>query len=183
MLTHGLFHEFIQSLLGAREPRNLTHEVSHKSAHENAHGSVHLKMSTEMPTKVEAFFLCKTHHGVPTKTPTRVLTGYLPVLTKMCTKVGSVNFHMSYFHMFCFLPKFRGRFKQGPFCGDSQTVIVNRVPRIVAQRAGKKGWPESLCKEQTAVSNHPFQITINSLLAFSYRNGRFASGFLIVGRG
>ena len=25
----------------AREPRNLTHELSHESAHENAHGSVH----------------------------------------------------------------------------------------------------------------------------------------------
>ena len=32
-------------------------------------------------------FLCKTHQRVPTKTPTRVLTGNFPVLTKMYTKV------------------------------------------------------------------------------------------------
>ena len=31
--------------------------------------------------------------------------GKCPVLTKMYTKVSSVNFHMSYFHMFCFLAK------------------------------------------------------------------------------
>ena len=43
------------------------------------------------------------HQRIPTKTPTRVLTGNFSVLTKMYTKVSSVNFHMSYFHMFCFL--------------------------------------------------------------------------------
>ena len=29
--------------------------------------------------------------------------GKFPGLTELCTKVCSVNFHMSYFHMFCFL--------------------------------------------------------------------------------
>ena len=33
-----------------------------------------------------------------------VLTGNFPVLTKMYTKVRSVNFHMSYFHMFVSWP-------------------------------------------------------------------------------
>ena len=35
-----------------------------------------------------------------------MLTGDFAVLTKMYTKVCSVNFHMSYFHMFCFLAIF-----------------------------------------------------------------------------
>ena len=49
---------------------------------------VYTKISTEMLTKIEDFCL------------KRVLTGNFPVLMKMYTKVGSVNFHMSYFHMF-----------------------------------------------------------------------------------
>ena len=34
------------------------------------------------------FFLCNTHQRVPRKTPTRVLTGNFPVLTKMYTKAA-----------------------------------------------------------------------------------------------
>ena len=86
----------------AREPRNLTHELSHESAHENAHESVHEDVHENAHEHLR-LFLCKAHQRVPTKTPTRVLTGKFPVLTKMYTKVSSVNFHMSYFHMFCFL--------------------------------------------------------------------------------
>ena len=40
----------------------------------------------------------------PTLPTPATLTGNFPVLTKMYTKVSSVNFHMSYFHMFCFSP-------------------------------------------------------------------------------
>ena len=65
------------------------------------HTAVYTKMSTKMPTKVEAFSV-KCARGLPR---TRVLAGNLTVLTKMCTKVCSVSFHMSYFHMFCFLPR------------------------------------------------------------------------------
>ena len=48
-------------------------------------------MSTEMPTKVEAFSVenAPEHQRVPTKTPTRVITGNYPVLTKMYTKATS----------------------------------------------------------------------------------------------
>ena len=53
-------------------------------------------------------------HGVHTKTPTTVLTGNLLVHTRMYTKVCSVNFHMSHFHMFCFF------LAQIIRCGNSQ---------------------------------------------------------------
>ena len=33
-----------------------------------------------------------------------MLTANFTALTKMCTKLGSVSFHMSYFHIVCFLP-------------------------------------------------------------------------------
>ena len=68
---------------------------------------MYTKMSTEIPTTVEAF--CANdpedpHEDSFLHTPTRVLTGSLTVLTNMYTKVCLVSFHMSYFHMFCFLP-------------------------------------------------------------------------------
>ena len=68
------------------------------------------------------------HHGVPTKTPTTVLTGNLTVHTKMHTKVCSVNFHMSYFHMFCFLPR-----KGNPHAIHGVLDVSNRAIRITAR--------------------------------------------------
>ena len=50
------------------------------------------------------------------KTPTRVLTANLTVLTKMHAKVSSVSVQMSYFHMFCFLPN-----ETAPKCFKFQT--------------------------------------------------------------
>ena len=47
--------------------------IAQAPTHENAHGSVH-KDVHGMPTKVERLSLCKTHHGVPTKTATTVHT-------------------------------------------------------------------------------------------------------------
>ena len=58
--------------------------------------------STNSLTKV----LTKMHTGVymRLRTPPRVLTGNLTVLTKTYTKDCSVNFHMSYFDMFFSCP-------------------------------------------------------------------------------
>ena len=88
------------------DPRTLSRKCSRKCPR---------KCTRRCPRKCPRrlrLFLCKAHQRVPTKTPTRVLTGKFPVLTgnfpvltKMYTKVSSVNFHTSYFHMFCFLAK------------------------------------------------------------------------------
>ena len=85
-------------------PRTLSRQCSRKCPRECTR-----RCPRKCPRRLR-LFLCKTHQRIPTKTPTRVLTGKspvltqnLPVLTKMYTKVSSVNFHMSYFHMFCFL--------------------------------------------------------------------------------
>ena len=86
----------------ARELRNVTYELSHESAHEDAHGSVHEDVHRNGHKSWR--FLCKMHHGVPTKPPIRVITANFTVLTKMYTKVGLVSYHMFCFHMFCFLP-------------------------------------------------------------------------------
>ena len=82
------------------DPRTLSRKCSRKCPRE---------CTRKCPRRLR-LFLCKAQQRVPTKTPTRVLTGKFPVLTgncpvltKMYTKVSSVNFHMSYFHMFCFL--------------------------------------------------------------------------------
>ena len=86
------------------DPRTLSRKCSRKCPRECTQ-----RCPRKCPRRLR-LFLCKTHQRIPTKTPTRVLTGNFPVLTgnfpvhtKLYTKVSSVNFHMSYFHMFCFL--------------------------------------------------------------------------------
>ena len=88
------------------DPRTLSRKCSRKCPRECTR-----RCPRKCPRRLR-LFRCKAHQRVPTKTPTRVLTGKFPVLTgdfpvltKMYTKVSSVNFHMSYFHMFCFLAK------------------------------------------------------------------------------
>ena len=78
--------------LRARELRNLMHKLSHESAYESAHASVHEDVHGNAQEGWGC--LCKKRQLVPTKTPTRVLTGNLTVLTKMYTKVCSVSFHI-----------------------------------------------------------------------------------------
>ena len=92
------------------DPRTLSRKCSRKCPRECTR-----KCPRKCPRRLR-LFLCKTQQRIPTKTPTRVLTGNFPVLTgnfpvltKMYTKVSSVNFHMSYFHMFCFLAKKRAQ--------------------------------------------------------------------------
>ena len=70
-------------------------------------------------------FLCKTHQRVPRKTATRVLTGKFPVLTKLNTKVFSVNFHMS-----CSI---QNDYRQTCFSegNEFQLQIQNRAARAV----------------------------------------------------
>ena len=60
------------------------------------------KMSTEMPTEVEDLCVKRAARS-PRRLP-RECSRDLAALTKMYTKVCSVNFHMFYYHMLCFLP-------------------------------------------------------------------------------
>ena len=71
----------------------ITREVIQKLINfRGCEGSVHEDVHGNAP---ECWgFLCQTHHRVPAKTPMRVLTTYLTVLTKMQPKVCSVSFHM-----------------------------------------------------------------------------------------
>ena len=123
---------------------------------ENAHESVHEKCPRKCPRRLR-LFLCKAQQRVPTKTPTRVLTGKFPVLTgnfpvltKMYTKVSSVNFHMSYFHMFCFLAS---DFKSAPLksAGISSWLSAIFFAKPVATSAictslGASTWQVSLVR-------------------------------------
>ena len=92
----------------AREPRNLTHEVSHGSAHENAHGSVHEDVHGNAH-EGWGFVCVKRTRGSPRRLPRECsrenfqCSRDIFLCSRMYTKVCSVDFHMSYFHMFCFL--------------------------------------------------------------------------------
>ena len=68
------------------------------------HTGVYTKMSVRGNAHEGLGFLCKTHHMGPHQYPHEGAHGNLTVLTKMCTKVCLVNFHMSYFHMIRKIP-------------------------------------------------------------------------------
>ena len=140
MRLRGLLFRKAQSTRTAKfDPRTLSRKCSRKWPRECTR-----RCPRKCPRRLR-LVLCKTHQRIPTKTPTRVLTGKFlvltgnfPVLTKMYTKVGSVNFHMSYFHMFCFLANSFGTLgapPRGTFSGllsDSSGVPGPKGPRPCA---------------------------------------------------
>ena len=86
----------------AREPRiwptnSLTKVVTRMPTR------VYTKMSTEMPTKAEAFSVQNAAEDPHEDSYESAHGKFSSAHGKMYTKVSSVNFHMSYFHMFCFL--------------------------------------------------------------------------------
>ena len=74
---------------------------------------VSTKMSMEMPTKVD--ILCvRMLFRISIKTPTRVVTANLTVITKVCMNVFLVVVYMLTFHTSCFLPtQFRADLGEG----------------------------------------------------------------------